>query len=37
MLGDQPLEDPPGRMPLLARRVKISPQDPVDLGLPRIL
>ena len=30
MLGHQPVKDPLGGMPLLARGIKISPQDPVD-------
>ena len=30
VLGDQPLPDPPGRMPLLARHVPVSQQPPVD-------
>ncbi|WP_254897554.1 hypothetical protein [Kitasatospora sp. NA04385] len=36
VLGDQAVEDPGGRVPLLARRVQISPQDPVDHDLVRV-
>src|SRR5271166_426357 len=30
MLGRQPVKDPLGSVPLLARSIKIGPQDPVD-------
>ena len=36
VLLDQPVEDPRDRVPLLARRVQVRPQDPVDHRLVRI-
>jgi hypothetical protein len=36
MLGHQPVKDPLGGVPLLARGIKVSPQDLVDHLIERI-